>query len=375
MNHAITPTARSVRGRTPAPATLGHTDPADLDELLRAVDRARAIGGADGTGNPVAGYLALASEVAQLTPHPGNGSTRTRWTVLASLAALDVTAARVMEPHLDALSVLAEAGITEGDLDAVAVTDRSTWGVYAAEGKDVAVTAIQTPQGWRLQGVKPWCSLAGELSHGLITAHTGPGTRRLFAVDLRTQAVARQDGAWIARGLPHVSSGPITLTDAPAVPIGEDNWYLRRAGFAWGGAGVAACWWGGAVGLARRLVDRVRGPASPDTLTALQLGAVDLLLDCARSTLIAAADQIDSSGGDVVLVERTRGTVVQAAEQVLHRMGHALGPTPLAFDDWYAGQYAGLELYIRQHHGEKDLARLGELVLDTESVRSGAYPW
>jgi hypothetical protein len=44
-------------------------------------------------------------------------------------------------------------------------------------------------------------------------------------------------------------------------------------------------------------------------------------------------------------------------------VGHALGPAPLAFDEDHARRVADLELYLRQHHAERDLARLGEATL------------
>ena len=40
-------------------------------------------------------------------------------------------------------------------------------------------------------------------------------------------------------------------------------------------------------------------------------------------------------------------------------MGHALGPAPLAFDADHAARVADLEIYLRQHHAERDVAALG----------------
>ena len=60
-------------------------------------------------------------------------------------------------------------------------------------------------------------------------------------------------GSWVARGLAAVDSGPVDFADVPATAVGAPGWYLERPGFAWGGIGVAAVWFGGAVGIARRL--------------------------------------------------------------------------------------------------------------------------
>ena len=43
-------------------------------------------------------------------------------------------------------------------------------------------------------------------------------------------------------------------------------------------------------------------------------------------------------------------------------MGRALGAGPLAHDAEHAQRVADLSVYVRQHHGERDLAGLGELL-------------
>ena len=43
---------------------------------------------------------------------------------------------------------------------------------------------------------------------------------------------------------------------------------------------------------------------------------------------------------------------------------HALGPAPLAFDPDHARRVADLQLYVRQHHAERDEAALGAQVRD-----------
>ena len=145
------------------------------------------------------------------------------WQLLASTAALDVAAGRILEPHLDAQRILAEAwddGIAP-DLRPLDVDTDSTWGVFAAEGPGARLTATQTATGWTLTGTKPWCSLAAHLTHALITALIDDENRGLFAIALRRPEVHVHDGPWHARGLPHIVSAPIDLAAAPAVPVGD----------------------------------------------------------------------------------------------------------------------------------------------------------
>lgn len=325
-------------------------------------------------GDDVTGALTLAAELGATSTTPGTGRTLDRWSTLATLGAADLTAARVVEPHLDALAILAEAADAGLDvqLGAVGADGSSTWGVFAAEGPGLALQATEADHGWVLSGTKPWCSLADRLTHALITARTPEG-RGLFAVALQTDRIEVLPGTWIARGLTQVPSGPIVIDGAPAVPVGPPRWYLERPGFAWGGVGVAAVWFGGAVGVARKLVDHAA--ANPDDpLRLMALGAVDTALTGAAAALAASATAIDAGtvpAGDAgVLASRVRGVVAAAVELTLTRAGHTLGPAALALDEEHARRVADLTLYVRQHHAERD-----DLALGTQLVKGGARPW
>ena len=46
----------------------------------------------------------------------------------------------------------------------------------------------------------------------------------------------------------------------------------------------------------------------------------------------------------------------------MHRVGRALGAGPLGHDEAHSRRVADLTVYLRQHHAERDLAQLGELV-------------
>ena len=306
---------------------------------------------------------------ADAIPRPGSGGTTELFDALATIAAADLTAARVIEAHLDALSILGQAPTATGPAGSA-----QSWGVFAAEGPGQRLTATRSDAGWHLDGRKPWCSLAGSLSHALVTAHTTapgeqPGHRRLFAVDLADPGVAVQPDAWVARGLTEVSSGPVDFTAVSAEPVGADEWYLSRPGFAWGGIQVAACWWGGAVGVARQL-RRAAEKREPDQIMQAHLGAVDLALVAAGAALHEAAQAIDAGEATGVagalLADRVRGLVARTVDEVLSRVGHALGPAPLAMDDRHSRRVADLTLYVRQHHAERDDAALGRRLLTLE---------
>src|SRR5690242_5395148 len=82
------------------------------------------VAAAAGAGEDTAAALKLAADYGRLLPQPGEGQTAERWAVLADVGAANLTAARVLEAHSDALAILAEAG---------APAPEGTWGVFAAE--------------------------------------------------------------------------------------------------------------------------------------------------------------------------------------------------------------------------------------------------
>lgn len=320
----------------------------DLDDPLLAQLCARA----RDAGEDIPAALQIAAHAGALMPQPGTGDTLRRWNVLAELARANVTVARVVEAHADALAILAEAALPD---------QGGTWGVFAAEMPDTRLTAAGSGDEFLLDGVKPWCSLGGVLDHALVTAHV-PDGRRLFRVALRQPGVeAAPITSWAARGLRTVTSGPVTFRGVPARPVGDEGWYLRRDGFAWGGMGVAACWHGAAAGLADAVLAASRKRTGD--LAALHVGVIDAALFGSAAALRGAAASVDAgeANGEAgeLLALRLRAVVADAVERVLRQAGHALGPAPLAFDAEHAARVADLELYVRQHHGERDLAALG----------------
>ncbi|WP_405219305.1 acyl-CoA dehydrogenase [Agrococcus sp. Ld7] len=306
----------------------------------------------------VADALAAAPELAAAIPLPGSGRTIERLEALATLGAQDLEVARAIEPHLDAIAILAEADRAPA---------AGAYGVFAAEGPGARLEL----RNGRLHGEKPWCSLADRLDRALVSAWQGE-ERVLVDVALRQPGVEAVPGAWHARGLAGIPSGPVRFDGVSAEPVGVPGWYLRRPGFAWGGIGVAACWHGGAVAIARRLL----GAAGEAPLRLAHLGAIDEALTASRLALADAARRIDANDTAVdpgLLALRTRGIVARAAEETLTRVAHALGPAPLALEAEHARRVADLQLYVRQHHAERDQATLGADI--QTRTAAGTAPW
>lgn len=325
----------AVRSNGPDPSTGGRDDP----------HRDR-----------VAARLAAEAAAGRLDlPLPGGGATWSRWQRLRDLAREDLSLARLAEGHTDALAILA-------DLGGPAPGPGDVWGVWAAHPPDATLTARESGGRWRLDGDKPFCSGAGVCTHALVSADVGGGERGLFAVG--TAGTEPRAGTWASAGMAASDTLTVRFDGAPATPVGAPGDYLRRAGFHHGGAGVAACWYGGALAVARPLAARAaREGADAHVLTAF--GAVDRDLYAAGSVLRRAAREIDAHPRDgdraAVLAARVRAVVAHACAAVLSTAGEALGAGPLARDPGYARATADLAVYLRQHHADRDLAGLGAL--------------
>ena len=310
------------------------------------------------TSATIGGALRSAHDAGALDlPLPGGGSTLQRWQSLAELAAADLSLARLAEGHADAVAILAELAGS----GSAAAAPGAIWGVWAAEPPGSQVQAVRDTGGWRLTGRKSWCSGAGLIDRALITALAEDG-RRLFAVDVPDTIPV--PGTWRAVGMAASGSLAVDLPGVRAAAVGGPGAYLARPGFWHGGAGVAACWYGGALGAARSLLGAARRrDVGPHALA--HLGAVDAIVTGLAAQLQVAAAQIDGDPQDAGHAEararRLRARVEAGAAEVLDRVGRALGAGPLCLDPVHAQRAADLPVYLRQSHAERDLADLGAL--------------
>ncbi|WP_243064541.1 hypothetical protein [Humibacter sp. RRB41] len=328
-------------------------------ELPDQIGRFATVAAASGSEAGVGVLLALLPGAEDEVPLPGEGDTLLRFSIMASVASIDVTAARVLEPHLDAIAILAEAGVPRTGAN-------TTWGVFAAESATGRLRADPVDDGWRLSGVKPWCSLGERLDAALVTAHTGESTRRLFAVSLQSGDVRSEHHSWVARGLSDVDSGPLQFSNTEAQPVGSDDWYLARPGFEWGGIGVAATWWGGAVPLCDAIVTSVRSKG-PNPLLENRVGALWQCMHAARVMIERAAMLIDDGARSrdewAAIAHAVRGATAAAVDEVLDAVRDILGPAAICTDETIASRSADLEIYTAQYHRLRDPASIGRRVL------------
>ncbi|NWL33191.1 acyl-CoA dehydrogenase family protein [Paenarthrobacter nitroguajacolicus] len=352
------------------------SEPVQLQALEPVLEKVRAAVG------DVQALLTIAEDIGRTAPKPGEGNTAKLWELLASVTAVDVAAGRVLEPHLDALAIHTQAGVEE--------PQEGTWGVFAAEGPGMKLEAKRTADGnYVLNGSKPWCSLAAQLDGAVITAHTEDNSRAAFAVNLKDPGVSCETPQWTSRGLQEIPSGTVHFDQVAAQPVNQGSWYFQRPGFAWGGMGVAACWFGGAIAVARDYAQALTKAAAngrePDQVALAHLGEIDRIISSITGFLAQTAERIDAGELDDANADgsgvdgssapcpgspsawsealRVRGTVAAAVERVQMLVSQNLGPGPLAFNETYGKRMADLSLYIRQHHAMRDDAQLGALAL------------
>lgn len=296
----------------------------------------------------------LRSHIDTPWPLPTQGQTGLRWDLIAALARYDLPLIKLVEPHHDAAAILE-------DLDGPAVEPGQAWAVWAAEPPFAILEGRRDSAGWTLSGRKAFCSGAAIVTHALVTANTAHGPQ-LFAIDVAADGISTDGAApsWVGSGMVRAGTVTLAFSDVRATPVGCPGDYTDRPGFWWGAIGIAAAWFGGA----RGICDQVEA-GRLDPHGAALLGAIRADLDTMEMTLEAAAHRADRLNLPLPEVERMaqsiRARAATLVEDTLTRAGHVLGPGPLAFDAQHSARVADLLVFVRQHHGERDLARLGSL--------------
>lgn len=288
-------------------------------------------------------------------PLPAGGDTLQRWQCLAAVAGHDLGLCKLYEGHTDALAIMQE-------LRAQPVPEGSIWGTWASEPPQARVMVRREGDRAVLSGRKAWCSGAGVVTHGLLTAWDDDGQQQLVAVPMDQPNLCVTDDGWHAVGMANTGSVEILLENAEGWYVGPAGGYLSRPGFWLGGIGIAACWFGAARELARHLAQHCHARPEPHALA--HLGAVDRALGACIAVLRQAANAADqqSDGPFEHSARLCRAVAEETAETVISHVGRAMGSGPYCKDPHFARLIADLPVYLRQSHAERDLAALGQLL-------------
>jgi len=301
----------------------------------------------------------LISQKRDILPFPGSGQTLLRWESLASVAALSLPLVKLFEGHTDALAICAELGASR-------LCQGGSWGVWAAESKLQTLSFRGRANEVILDGVKPWCSGASVLSNALVTARSPEGQSFLVAVSLDPRFVRIDIDNWVAVGMRATQTAEVTFTNCPGTLVGGPDDYIARPGFWQGAIGVAACWFGAGLEMAKMLATKLSAKADPHALA--HLGGVVATLAASRAAFQQAAMAIDNAPSQSCqgIALMVRASAEASATEVLGRVGRALGAAPYCLDGHFAAIASDLPVFMRQSHAERDLAQLGQLALDQD---------
>lgn len=324
--------------------------------------------GLAGAQDVVQALRSLLADGADRLPLPGQGRTLQRWQALAGVAQRDLALAKLFEGHTDALAILDELH------DPGRAGKGGIWATWCAE-PPAARLAFSPPDrsgGIRLRGRKAWCSGAWAADHAVVSGWNPAGEPCLATVALRQAAVRVTDEGWHATGMADSRSVDVVFDDAPAQSLGPPHAYVRRPGFWHGGAGIAACWWGGAAGLALAAHAGIaqRGDRA-DQHALAHLGQIDVAMRSSAALLREAAAWIDRhpTRDAQALALRVRLAVERDATHVLHHAVRALGAGAPCRDAAFGRAMADLPVFLRQSHAERDLAALGTRMISEDA------PW
>lgn len=299
--------------------------------------------------------LPLSTDIA----HPGKGKTWQRWQILAHIAGIDLTVAKWFESHLDSLSIIDE--VTAGTSIPLSIHSDQWWAIWAADGGTQPLKRHEE----YLAGTKLWCSAASLVDYGLLTYRDDQQRSCLAIVDMRAARTAQQasisDTDWQAIGMSATQTETLQLDQVACTAIGQPNDYLDRAGFWHGAAGVAACWLGAALAMAKFLFESQY--SKPNAYKAAALGEVLTTLEVTRhyGKELAYCIDRDPTQSHVYQVRLFRAQVERCVEIVLKHVGTALGAAPFCQSAHYAQLAADLPVFIRQSHGAFDLQHIAEL--------------
>jgi len=289
-------------------------------------------------------------------PVPGSGRSLERFRALAEIAAVDLSLGRLAEGHADALAILSEA--SERALP-------GAYGVWVA-GPPLSLSLGQPAL---LSGLREFCSGTGLVQHALVTARNAQDTW-LLEIDTNDVGLAVIDGSWQAVGMADSASLTIDLAAVhPARGIGAANFYESRPGFWLGSLNVAACWYGGALGLARHAVNAIGGtPAGGKLVLAAEL---DIAIRTMEMVISAAAHELDAARAESAedreaRALRVRQVVYEGCQRVLSVAGELGGTHGATHDISQARRFADLPTYLRQHHPSGDRQRLGSLLFNAK---------
>lgn len=285
---------------------------------------------------------------------------------LLAVGRTDIPLSRLAEGHVDALRILAQAGVVP--------QAEQLYGVWASRSAGTGVAAAVDGDSLRLSGTIRFASGAGVIDRALVPVWPD-GTTHL-PVDLAVAELPVDRSQWQTAAMQVSQSHTVRIDDVTVSNsdvVGAANFYLARPAFLPGGVGVAAVWAGGLARVLDVTVAMLDG-RSVSPAQDLRLGRARLGLVGALTTVRAAGARLDQllggartgagptaiDSGEVADVSaEARAVVAGAVTASLAEVRALAGPAGLAFDHDLGHALDDLGLYVAQLNGDAEATRLG----------------
>ncbi len=278
---------------------------------------------------------------------------------LVEVARVDLCLARLVEGHADALRILDQAGREP---------EQGVYGVWASRSAGTGVKADREGDGWTVHGELRFASGVDVIDRALLPVWPDPEHHVLLDIDANLVDADRD--SWHTTAMDASRSFTVRL-DAKVsadAQVGPAGFYLDRPGFVVGGLGPAAVWLGGA----QQIVDVVTTNLRSFETTPHQLRRVGLMeqsLWQARAAMSSVLRALETEQvPPTTEIAQARTAVVLACEHVLVEAPRVVGPAGVSSSARLARGLADLAVYIRQHHLDAELTRLGDKALFTHQV-------
>lgn len=278
---------------------------------------------------------------------------------LEEVARVDLCLARLVEGHADGLRILDQAGRDPHD---------GVYGVWASRSAGTGVKATLHDDNWLVHGELRFASGVDLIDRALLPVWPDVDHHVLLDIDVDQVEADRDSWHTTAMDASRSFTVQVETTVEAAAEVGPVDFYLGRPGFVVGGLGPAAVWLGGA----QQILDVVTTNLGSFQTTPHQLrrvGVMEQAIWQARTALEVATEAAEGAvSPSAKQVACARTAVVLACDQVLEQAPLVVGPAGISTSPRLARALADLAVYIRQHHLDVELTRLGDDALFAHEV-------
>ncbi len=301
--------------------------------------------------------IAAIADLRNSLPPPGEGESLIRWQRFMAIGALDLSVAKIVESHFDAMAIIQEAGVTPFS---------GIYAVWASKfgGRHLRAQFDSNSNTWMVEGQLAFCSAASLIDYAVIPVST-PDGEILFQIPSHSIEIDSGDVAsWHTPGMSDTDT--VWVKVKAQLPhsnaVGKPGFYLERRGFWIGGIGVAALWLGAAQKIFATWQSLSRERSRVDSFEQAARAECFIDLQCCGAMFLQAAELVDNPKSPIVRIKETalmiRHLVDKTANRLLEQSLRNLGPMAMIAHSEHSRRCLDLQIFTRQCHAERDLAEL-----------------